>query len=955
VFTVYGRLYIVSAPVRLPPLVLKSTNLYSDRDGFGYGPTTDGHFPVDGKITFSFVTIPDGAKASATFDDGVYASATIAGNTVTVAPALLTPNEDYAFTLRIVRSAAEPYTLYESPPVPVEDPEAEPLVPKPGVVGPLYINGTVDAPRIAFKTAPSELVPVSTNLYTDRSGFVNEPGLKPYFPADSDIEITFADIPEGAIAKATFDGNIYASATIVGNTVTIAPAQLTPGTKHFTLDIIKGTAILYRTEAPETGNTLGPLYIDDNADSNPSISFTPATATGLALISTNLYVDRGGIQKTPVDTALFPGSEIEFTFDALPLSVVIVAELKEDGVTTAIPITTVQTGNTITITPIQLKRNTKYSLSLEILSSGSQRTLYTSPLSLLWDHDDDSGTPMVPIAGVVGPLYINVDDLIEFTTAAVEPLADLISTNLYIDPATTVDAGANSPTNVLYYFAPDGDIELTFGSPIPAGAVIDVLLKDGTYNTIKTTSTSTGSILTINPVEDLKPAALYYLSVKIVDTKNGEYWKVPDDSTVAAIDDYFAAGTGLLPQNDPANYIGFSTQTDQKARLVSTNLYQDGDVANYATHYFGLKDVIELQFADIPQGAKIDYVTLSEAPGLTSPLGAYYVLDANNKVTITPNDALTPGTPYYLDLALSKTVAGSVWSVKSETGDDDINGSVYINVDAGFSEKHAIVFNTVELFKIEDTSNFDISNTAPSSGAGTFGLTNSIKIVFNQPIATVTKAQLQFYRDSEYYGVTASVDETNKAANLSLDKKVLTIPTTNLLAPDETFVIRLNVISEDGQQIVYDSTNPGDPTAWANSGTPGDLRIRTDPNALFESIAKQPIGGGTLRAEPSGAVNLANTQLDLSFTAPQTSFAQTYTVYAWKYGLRVVDGGVFTPVVTPSIPAGPVSAITLNNVAIPGPAAVPHVTAENLQYRARAVNNSGYVVEVVAAITFTTS
>jgi hypothetical protein len=910
----------------------------------GYAPSADPHFPVDGRIIFTFNDIPEGAIASAAFDDGTYAPTVVnaEANTVTVSPALLTPETRYTFALRVVRSAVEPYTLYDNP---TTD----------GVVGPLFI----DSGKIAFTTAPSELVPVSTNLYSDRSGFAYTPTDAAHFPVDRDIVITFANIPAGAVAKAVFDSGTYAPATIAGNTVTIAPTQLTTDQQYFTLDIIKSTAepyVLYRT--PAGPGIVGPLFIADNATGNPSISFTPAESE-LVLIGTNLYVDQGIQQPSSDSEAIFPADGvIEFTFNDLPGNAVIVADVN-DG---AIPVEVGRNGNTVTIDPIQLKRDTDYTLSLKILSAGSQRTLYQPP------QDAAAGT---------GILVTDADRNVLFHTAKIEALADLLSTNLYINPVTHVDT---TPDIDLNFFAINESIVLTFGAPVPTGAVIDVQLRDENYNLIRTTNTTsaTARTLTINPDVDLNPSAKYYLWVRMMDTIDGEYWVVPDASTVVKVDTYFTTNP---PTTDGKSYIGFSTQADQKARLVSANLYLDGNVANYAEPFFRLDGTIELTFADIPAGTRISKAQLATAENQPSGLSVYARFDLSNpnKVLITPNAKLFNSSVvpyYYLQLELSKTVgaAEKVWSVQAASGQSGINGFIYVNVNTA----HEIRFKTVSAFSVvnkgvgSSLTNIDLVH-GTGNAVSDFDATGDIRIEFDRPIDIGTtarpvpfKAELRYY-DGEYYDVTATAPTTTvtaTAGGLSPDKTVLFIKPSNLLAPNKEFVVRLDVTSVDGQRIVYDSTNDGNPSDWTNytnTASVSDLFIKTENSTLprFIGISKQPVRSGTLVVAAgsldagapanSNIVSRNNDAPDLTFTPASIRFGQNYNLYVRRNGIwEQSPNGSSNPI---NVGAG-VTAPTMFTFDTSIPGGTPHVTAEGVQFRVRGINNAGFVAEAVVDITF---
>jgi hypothetical protein len=286
-----------------------------------------------------------------------------------------------------------------------------------------------------------------------------------------------------------------------------------------------------------------------------------------------------------------------------------------------------------------------------------------------------------------------------------------------------------------------------------------------------------------------------------------------------------------------------------------------------------------------------------------------------------------------------------------------------VYVDYYDDDFQAIAFETVSTFKVVPYA-FSGPSLTNLTAIGTSGITSSfdatadIVIEFDRPIATVNKAQMRYHVGTEYYGTTASADT---ATGLSPDKKVLTIRPTNLLAPGATFVVRLNVTSEDGQQIVYDSTNDGDPSGWANfdGGVPEsiqDLDLTVAVGDRFVGISKQAASGGTLRPDPNSAIPRANATVDLYFAAPSVNFRQTYRLFERRHDLWNTSPITGTPS-TLIVDAGETelqgggNAIT--GVTIPG--ATPHVTAENIQYRARGINYNGYVVEATANLTFATA
>jgi hypothetical protein len=343
-------------------------------------------------------------------------------------------------------------------------------------------------------------------------------------------------------------------------------------------------------------------------------------------------------------------------------------------------------------------------------------------------------------------------------------------------------------------------------------------------------------------------------------------------------------------------------------------------------------------------------------------------------VTITPNEKLLAGLIYHLQLALSKTVgAAPVWEVTATNGVDGIHGPVYVDYDS--ATLSTIAFRTVSRFSVRTSygtltnlraTNFTYGAANPTPTTG-FDATDNIVIEFDRPVATVNKAELRYYNGNEYYNVTASA---TTATGLSPDKTVLTITPTNLLAPFATFVVRLDVTSADGQQLVYDSTDTRNPSALANYGSGagyyfGDLSIRTDNDIRLTGISKSPVASGTLTV-PAGNINKdAHDINNLSFVPVAASFGQFYDIYAKRYDLWFDNDvpGAPTPTIDPILSnvwvaqgaTAPTGGNPLASIDIPGPAgAFDHFNAENIQYKARGKNNAGYATEATSRVlTFT--
>jgi hypothetical protein len=308
-------------------------------------------------------------------------------------------------------------------------------------------------------------------------------------------------------------------------------------------------------------------------------------------------------------------------------------------------------------------------------------------------------------------------------------------------------------------------------------------------------------------------------------------------------------------------------------------------------------------------------------------------------------------------LALSKTVgADSVWEVNATNGADGIHGPVYV---AEANEE--IVFKTVTRFiaRPSTSSLTNIALTGAVVGSGNtstqFTATSDIVIEFDRPVATVNRAQLRYYRGGEYYTQIESYRQSD-------DKTVLYITPANMLAPDSTFVVRLDVVAEDGQQIVYDSTNTGDSTTWAN-GTDynQDLRIRTTLDPIFTGIPtlRQPASNGSLATTPpTGNIAKTATTMDLTFTltaAQAINFEQNYTVYVRRFDLwSPAMTGISTPVDNVLVESGALAPTsTPVTVDIPDDGVSSpynHFNGEGIQYKIRGINNSGYVVEATSRV-----
>jgi hypothetical protein len=760
---------------------------------------------------------------------------------------------------------------------------------------------------------------------------------KGYFPVDGDIEFDFISIPDGAIASAVLTKNpagtavaVHAPATITGNTVTVSPAQLEPNTVYgLSLRILREDRLTIYTSptAVATGATVGPVYATDKG-----VSFKVAPYE-LILTGTNLYTGEDGLLVSPAtNAAIFPGGKIVFTFAGIPANAVPVVEFYQG--TTKIATVAEIVGDTVEVTPARLTRDTTYTLKLKILAGGTQRTLYGSP--------ESGGGPA---------LYINTTDkAIEFKTGNIKKVS-VVKTNLYTDAETGIDYGASSSVNDTdqFTFAADGNIELTFDTVVPTGATLKAVLQEVGGNTVLTDKSFNAdrTVLTIDPQANLKAGQTYYLSLTLYDAAGDTYYTVPTADTQVL----------NITNRTTVDYITFSVEKPQSVVLVGTNLYKDGDVAYYSEAYFKLAETIVLTFNDLSTVTDIKDVALGTSVTVTpaTTFSSYARIDGNT-VKITPNAPLTATATYYLKF---KLVAGvnDVWTVPdlAATGRYD---PVYINHNASGD---SIAFKTVTKFTIlpyDDTisggvvtalgpnlTNIDI--TTPTT---IFDATDDIVLEFDRPIKTVTKAQLVYKRNSLVYGITVS------SGTLSEDKKVLTLPTLALLAPSGTYAVRLLVVSDDDQTLLYDSTNYGEFAVGASTADIG-FTVHSDVRHYGK---KSAVAAGTIRiVTPLPMPNDhtgTNEWVALEFTPSDVSFSQGYDVYRGRQGiweLTALTGGDLSSTV--SVPARVVApqGFSAKLSAIPGSES-KHVDAENIYYKVRGVNSAGYVIESPAtpSVTF---
>jgi hypothetical protein len=381
-------------------------------------------------------------------------------------------------------------------------------------------------------------------------------------------------------------------------------------------------------------------------------------------------------------------------------------------------------------------------------------------------------------------------------------------------------------------------------------------------------------------------------------------------------------------------------------------------VNNHATNYFPINGVIELAFDNIPAGTIVDDVVLSTTSYAVSGISAYAEIE-DNTVKVTPSSSLTAGRDYYLKFTL-KVGINKIWGVPDlpATGTYD---PVRITDEATGDR---ITFFTARALAIDTASpNTNISLSTPT----TLAPDKNIVIQFNQPIASVAKAELWYVRGASAprptYGRTAYVAPGDAAevisnGNLSKDKKLLTIKPAYLLAPGANFIVRLKVTSEDGQILVYDSTDTADPTNYVGGAKNNDIGNTSGTEIsisgpVVEGVKQtQKLSGTTLTVTSTLPLsNTAGTTVDLEFAPPRRSFAVDYTLYSIsdRVGIWSSTGNVNNQ------SANDVTAWSITGVSLPaiGPGEV-HTNNENIRFKVRGTSDVGYIVDsnTTPAITF---
>jgi hypothetical protein len=689
----------------------------------------------------------------------------------------------------------------------------------------------------------------------------------------------------------------------------------------------------------------------------------------LALLSTNLYTDPTEtnlgqekiVQPSTSNGGVFGiGTAIELNFDDIPDGAKVSAILRKGTAATGIINARVlPSDNTVTVTPAQpLELDTEYTLAVRIYDGN--RTLWSVPTAT-----DTTGSS-TGVVWIKKSIALEADSRIVFRTASKQQYL-ITGTNLYFDPET---GEVKPPANNLKNFATNGVIELYFNE-LPAGATVkNLVLKNAAGGDITVASAVNVDAKTITVTLGagvvLDANKLYYLSLRVVPypESNTAIWTVANDPG-SFINRVNTLGV------DGKSYIVFNTVEADTAELVSAaNLYDEDDPVLYAEPKFALNGTIELTFkaGSIPANARIGISELRATNYTSALLPSYSVLDhANSKVTIKPESPLTHTTKYYLRLTLTKPGQNEpVWEPVTYAGiiptdPDDlsrplneaqskgVSGPVYIEYkgSSAASGRGYIVFTSAPKLDIINAATTNVSNitvtkqfdnvTDQPNGIDTqnFNPNNNIIIQFNLPIKTVNKAQVWLFRNGSTRGTTGSADATK----LRNDRKVLDIEIPYRLAANETFKIRIDVVSDDDQVLRYDSSNTttatGDDINLRTSGlTTGSKGVNTISGLTFNGV-QNPFGNTT-------------DSVPITFTPPSLNIAVEYFVLTGRQNSWEATGTSIGTVSMSSVAPRNGNAVLQTR----NPNEV-RFNDELNQIKIRGISNQGYVTESnVLTLTF---
>jgi hypothetical protein len=259
---------------------------------------------------------------------------------------------------------------------------------------------------------------------------------------------------------------------------------------------------------------------------------------------------------------------------------------------------------------------------------------------------------------------------------------------------------------------------------------------------------------------------------------------------------------------------------------------------------------------------------------------------------------------------------------------------VYINADdAG----NSIAFTTAPELKIETTGN--VTNLA-TSGTTDFSALSDIVFEFNREIETVTKAELLYVRSGVIYATTVATSAHTLSPATA--PTILTIPTTSPLAPGESFIVRLNVTSKDGQQLVYDDIEYGNPANFAGGVNNGDITFDVDSADVLSvtGTGKTFASAGALTAPSAASANTGSSiTVDINHVVPVVPFDVKYRILRSQFQTKWVDTGVDY-----TINANTPSATTTTSVTLPNSSGLVYVTnTAQFKYRIQGIASTGYL------------
>jgi hypothetical protein len=351
---------------------------------------------------------------------------------------------------------------------------------------------------------------------------------------------------------------------------------------------------------------------------------------------------------------------------------------------------------------------------------------------------------------------------------------------------------------------------------------------------------------------------------------------------------------------------------------------------------------------------------------------------ADMEITAIQNryiDDVWTGTPPNHTRVPSLTNAATVVFELSGTGTENLIAdassdakTIVYRVTAQDKRGFALEGTTAVTVRAKRIDNFSTLKSSGSDldltvGGNYLGLEENIVLTFSKPVtlaapsAEVPTETKLYYRDGLYlYELASPADYT-----IIENGVYLIVKPTNVLAPNETFELKLNVVSADGEQLVFDDSII---TPVANHPT----RTEKDNNIVIGTAAagSAPVVAGTkairdglsMTFSPAGNLPVNTDFIDLTWNIPIIPVAQTpkgFTLYnkepqgSWQTIIGTplrsysnTTAGTDTATVNAALDSS-----TTNNLIL----TIPHT--KKIQYILQGSDAKGFLVQGTTTIVFT--